>query len=139
MQEGTRHKNRALRYDFRSRYERKLEAGTKKAQTSGARLRIADKSGHSSLRNSTLKSTNFAQIPSACDCDLRGQLLVNALTAEVGTSLHFSGKPTNQELSDDSKYESRENYNGRTRGFQSAATPRSNKGWANHGGSTPKQ
>ena len=43
-----------LRCGSRSRYERRLAAGTKKAQTSGARLRIAGTFGHFSRSNSTL-------------------------------------------------------------------------------------
>src|SRR6266446_1707448 len=52
-----------LRYDFRSRYERRREAGTKKAQSSGAKLRIVGTSGHSSRRNFTMNRRTSLKSP----------------------------------------------------------------------------
>ena len=75
-----------LRYGFRSRYERRRAAETKKVQTAGARLRIARTSGHSSRRNFTLnRRTSFN------DCNKCGQPPISALRQIVGL---FETHPT---------------------------------------------
>jgi hypothetical protein len=83
-----------LRCGSRSTNERKLTAGTKKAQTSGVRLRIAGRSGHSSRHNSTLNrrpSLKFT-LPAIAT---NGRLRPNALT---GQSSALRGRSTSQRL-----------------------------------------
>jgi hypothetical protein len=74
------------RCDFRSTYERKRTAGTKKTQTSGARLRIAGMSGHSSCYNSTLNRRPSLKFTLPAIATNKCQLLINAVTGKVGAS-----------------------------------------------------